>query len=941
MASTGRHGADGPAPAGPLLDRADETALLAAVARDTLRGSGALVLVEGPAGIGKSRLLDEAADRFRAAAGRSVVRVLRGTGDELHRHRALGLVRGLRDDDGGAAPPVAAGPPDTAEPDPAAAPDGGAAAVQGALASLSSVVGPGGADAALLLLDDLHWADAGSLRVLEELAAALPGLPIAVVAATRAHEPGAFHVALDRLRARAGDGWLHPAPLGSAAVARLAAGSRPAGAAPSADEVADLVARSGGNPFLVRELLRAGGGAGGPDAVPDTVRHAVRLHLGRLPPAATALARAVAVLGQGTPLRTAAALADLDPRDAEAAADALARVDVLRRGDPLAFEHALIADAVGAELEPFGRARMHRRAAELLHEHGAGDDVVAAHLLQVRADGDPWVAETLLRAGRATNAAGDPVAAGRLLERARREPPPPALVGEVVGALAEADALAGRPGATERLREALGLIDDPRRRAELQYVLSRAFHLGQRFDDAARSSKDALDVLSDDDPLYDRVLSGWMTDALFVPGLHPDDDPRAAAVRTGIRGGAGAAGPLVAHATNLAALDGAPAPVVLDLARRAVSRDPNVDATAHGFPFTHVSTGLIHADLLDEQIGIATEAVAAARRRSNVLAEMTALGGRAYARHLRGDVDAALEDAARAFEISRASDTPYSAWWLVVLVEAHLSAGDPAAARAALALQETVTIPAFAALRVRELEAAVALVGGDPEAALVLAGEVEEARASLGTIRLSLGTWEGRWTLARALRELGRDGDARETARRERERTADATVGRHRADALTLDGVVRGAAGVPALEEAVALLRASPARILLLRALFGLGLARRAAGEPAGARDALLEALELTAVLGVPRRGDEVRAALRTVGARPRQAVRTGRDALTAAELDVARLAAAGLGNPDIAARRHISRKTVETHLGRVYRKLGITSRAALTGALEDDDGPA
>jgi DNA-binding NarL/FixJ family response regulator len=427
-----------------------------------------------------------------------------------------------------------------------------------------------------------------------------------------------------------------------------------------------------------------------------------------------------------------------------------------------------------------------------------------------------------------------------------------------------------------------------------------------------------------------------MTDGLFVPDLRPEDDPRVAAVRTGIRAGAGAAGPLVAHATNLAAMDGAPAAVVLDLGRRATSRDPMVDATAHGFPFTHVSTGLIHADLLDEQIEISTAAVAAATARSNVLAEMTARGGRAYAHHLRGDVAAAIEDATRAFEISRASDTPYSAWWLVALVEAHLSAGDADAARAALALQETVTIPAFAALRVRELEAAVALVGGDPEAALSIAAGVEEARSALGTIRLSLGAWEGRGTLARALLATGRGDEARATARRERERTADAPVARHRADALTLDGIVRGPDGRGALEEAVALLRTSPARVLLLRALLHLGIARRGADDPEGAREALLEALELTALLGVPRRADEVLAALRTVGARPRQAVRSGFEALTPAELDVARLAASGLGNPDIAARRHVSRKTVETHLGRAYRKLGITSRAALQEALRD-----
>lgn len=946
-------------PERPLLDRDAETAFLRFAARDALDGSGRIVVVEGPAGIGKSRLLDEAAELFRAeaassavrrsrsAAGRSgptsAVRVLWAAGDELHRHRALGLVRGLRDEQGrparppGAAPAARdarwAGEPSEVPVEPT--PDGGATAVQGVLADLEATVGPGGAPAALLLLDDVHWADAGSLRVLEELAATVDRLPLLVVVATRPHEPGAFHALLDRLRARAGAAYLRPAPLSDEAVARLAADVLPAGGS-TPEAVRRLIRRSGGNPFFVRELLRAGLGDGDGAAIPDAVRHAVRVDLGRLDPAAIALARAVAVLGAGPALRIAGALAELEPRDAEAAADDLAGAAILRPGEPLAFEHALIADAVRDELEPFARGRLHRRAAGLLDAHGAPVEEVAAHLLQTRAEGDPWVAGVLMRAARATNAAGDPVAAGRLLERARREPPPPELEGAVVGALAEAGALAGRPDAADRLREALDLIDDPRRRAELQYALGRAFHLAQRFDDAVRSSRSALDGLTAEDPLYDRVLSGWLTDALFVPELRPAADPRVTAVARDIRDGATAAGPLVAHAANLASLDGAPGPVVLDLARRAVTDDPVVDAAAHGFPLTHVSTALVHADLLDEAVAITGAARDAAVARSNALAEMTAVGGRAYAHHLRGDLGAAVADAERAFAISRATDTPYSAWWLFVLVESHLDAGDRERAREALARAGTVTIPAYAHLRVQAAEAAVLLAEGDAAGAVAAAEAGEVARQRIGGIRLELGTRDGRWTLGRALARTGRHEEARRLADDELERTSAAVVPRHRAAALMLSGGLRGADGVPELEDAAALLRRSPSRLLLLRSLMVLGTARRDAGDPAGARAVLLEALELADGLGLRRRSDQTLAVLRTVGARPRRAARHGREALTTAELEVARLAADGLGNPAIAARRHVSRKTVETHLGRVYRKLGIESRDELAGALAE-----
>ncbi|MDO9407130.1 AAA family ATPase [Patulibacter sp.] len=934
----------------PLLDRDAETGLLREAVRDVLDGVGRLVVVEGPGGIGKSRLLDEAAELFLAGSGspdarpaspwggtphRRAVRVLRAAGDELHRLRALGLVRDLRDDAGRPPRPEPADDrtwdPDAPEP----APDGGAAAVQGVLADLRGIVGRGGVAAGLLLLDDLHWADAGSLRVLEELAATLERLPLLIVVATRPHEPGAFHVLLDRLRARAGGAYLRPAPLSDDAVARMAVDAATEGA-PSRATLDRLVRRSGGNPFYVRELLRTGPADGDADAVPDAVRHAVRVDLGRLVPAATALARAVAVLGAGPDLRLAAAVAELEAREAESAADGLASAAILRPGEPLTFEHALIAEAVRDGLDPFARARLHRRAATLLDARGAPVETVAAHLLEARADGDPWVAGVLMRAARATNAAGDPVAAGRLLERARREPPPPELEGAVMGALAEADALAGRPDAADRLHEALGLIDDPRRRAELRHALGRAFHLAQRFDDAARTSKDALDGLPVDDPLYDRVLAGWLTDAMFVPDLRPTEDPRVTAVTEDIRAGGKAAGPLVAHAVNIAALDGAPSALVADLARRATSLDPVTDSAAHGFPLTHVTTGLVHADLLDEAVAILSRAGDWAIARHNVLAEMTALGGRSFASRLRGELAPALADAERAFEISRATDTPYSAWWLLVLVDAHLDAGDVERARAAFEQSREVTIPAYALLRLREAEAAILRAEGDPESAIAVAESGEAERLRIGGLRLALGTREGRWSLARSLMAVGRHDEALRVADGEVERTVAAPVARHRADALMLAGIVRGADGVPQLDRAVALLRPSPARLLLLRGLTALGLARRDAGDAVGARTALLEALELADGLRLRRRSDELLAHLRTVGARPRRAARHGREALTTAELEVARLAAEGLGNPAIAARRHVSRKTVETHLGRAYRKLGIESRDGLRAALDD-----
>ena len=100
------------------------------------------------------------------------------------------------------------------------------------------------------------------------------------------------------------------------------------------------------------------------------------------------------------------------------------------------------------------------------------------------------------------------------------------------------------------------------------------------------------------------------------------------------------------------------------------------------------------------------------------------------------------------------------------------------------------------------------------------------------------------------------------------------------------------------------------------------------------ARAALREALALAQRLGHCDLARDAREELRVAGARPRRELLTGVESLTAAERRVADAAATGASNREIAARLFLSPKTVEMHLGRVYRKLDIGSRRELLGAL-------
>jgi DNA-binding CsgD family transcriptional regulator len=128
----------------------------------------------------------------------------------------------------------------------------------------------------------------------------------------------------------------------------------------------------------------------------------------------------------------------------------------------------------------------------------------------------------------------------------------------------------------------------------------------------------------------------------------------------------------------------------------------------------------------------------------------------------------------------------------------------------------------------------------------------------------------------------------------------------------------------------------SPALLERARSLAELGAAPRT-GQRAASREPLSEALDLAARSGVGPLVAHVRGELRATGARPRREFRRGVDSLTPSEFRVARLAAEERTNREIAHELYVTLKTVEGHLARVYRKLGIAGRGELAAALDDE----
>jgi DNA-binding NarL/FixJ family response regulator len=159
---------------------------------------------------------------------------------------------------------------------------------------------------------------------------------------------------------------------------------------------------------------------------------------------------------------------------------------------------------------------------------------------------------------------------------------------------------------------------------------------------------------------------------------------------------------------------------------------------------------------------------------------------------------------------------------------------------------------------------------------------------------------------------------------------APGTVGR----SLRLLGTIRRDEGIEALEEAVAVLDGTPARLELARALAALGSGLRRGRRLAEAREPLQRALDLAEVVGAAGLVEHVRSELYAAGARPRGPALHGPSALTASERRVALMAAEGRSNRDIAQTLFVTPKTVEVHLSATYRKLQIRSRRELAGAL-------
>ena len=907
-----------------LLERERECAAAQSLIDAATEGEGGLLVVEGPSGIGKSALLAEVA-RLAEEAGVAVLPV-RAT--RLGGEVPFALARWLLEPAVRASPAVLdAGWARRARPLFTGEVSGAGdqrSLVEGLVALVAELRRIAGALA--LTVDDVQWGDPASLEFLGELADRSLNIGVAVAVAVGTGHGTVDEPSLRRLTATAGSRVLAPAPLSAGAVRELV-GER----LPEADDgfAARVTDAASGNPLLVVELIDSAQRHGTDSlAIPEGVGRTVLLRIAEAGGDALALAEAVAVFGEA-PLRLAAALAGLDGRTADRAADGLIERYVLLTGEPVGFAQPLVGEALSAAIAPFELAARHRRAAELLSDDGADPDRIAAHLVRTRPSGETWVADALRQSARTAMGRGAPAVAAQLLQRALDEPVAVQDRGAVRLELARALGAAGRPEAIGGFEAALADVEAPARRAEAWRGLSRLLYARGELTAAVTAARRGRAELPDGDPLAERLLAVELTAASSAPDLAAD-----ASVRLDALVGTAPSEPalLAMLCTHQAArvIEIAQVP---ELARRAVASDPLISPEAHGIPLIYVAGSLnfidesvLAEDLLDQGLKRAIEL-------GDPLAEVNVRSVRAWCRIHQGRLGPAGQDLDAMLATGELGWSSIDALCAMPLIVLRLELGDLDGARDALR-----RAPAGAQIGQAWFDGAVALAGGDAAAALVaFEAAGAELEGALGVVNPGVLPW--RSSAALAAMQLGEVGRAQSLAATE--------VGHaRRANGPRALGIALRAAGLATddlalLAESVDVLEGSPARLELARSLTFLGIAHRRAGRLPDARAALTHAFELALESGAPPLIDRTLAELRAAGARPRRRSRSGVKALTASERQIAELAAAGRTTRQIAGSLFLSPKTVEGHLTSVFRKLAISSRAELAPRLANarDDG--
>ncbi|MFZ0090989.1 MAG: AAA family ATPase, partial [Solirubrobacteraceae bacterium] len=634
-----------------LLEREDEVAALGTVIGEVAGGRSRVVLVEGAAGMGKTRLLVET-HRLTIEAN---LRLLSARGGELEREFGFGVVRQLFERavagcDASALEGAAAAAGEVFEP--VAEGRVGDRSANPSFASLHGLYWLAvnlSADGPLVIsVDDLHWCDLPSLRFLAYLVRRLEGLSVLVVCTLRPAQ-AIDSTPLDEISSDPLTVSIQPGPLSGPAAARLVQERL----GEDADEAFSTACHTatGGNPLMLHELLKtlevegvrphAGHVHAVADLGPRAASRAVLVRLARLPDQAARLARAAAVLGEDADLSMLAALADVDLEEIDATMAALVSAEILRDQPTFGFVHPLIGAAVHRDMSTVERALTHERAARLLADREAPVEQIAAHLLVSPTRGHEWVVGILVTAARSSLHKGAPESAAAYLARALREPPPPERRAKLLLELGRAEALTSGPTAVEHLSEAYGLLEEISPRAVAAQILARVLILtGEPARGAQLARRAAAELPAElDDSRY--ALEALELMAGLIGGGDHDGLSRLERHRHGPIGPGVGAKMLAAAAAHDWALSGGPSDACAELAVQALAGGQLIAADSSMLAASAIVT-LALSDR-EDAVGACELSLADAHHRGSLLSRKSATLWRGFTMYLRGELAEAEE----------------------------------------------------------------------------------------------------------------------------------------------------------------------------------------------------------------------------------------------------------------------------------------------------------
>ena len=851
-----------------LLEREQVVEGLRDAFSDAREGRGGVVLVPGEAGVGKTTVLR----RFCEEVGSSA-RVLWGDCDALFTPRPLGPfadIARLSGDDR-FLELIA----DHAKPH----------AVAGWLLEDLASDGP-----FVVVLEDVHWADAATLDVLRVVGRRIESVPALLVVSYRDDELDRSHPLRSVLGALPSSGAVRRIPVSCLSREAVSALAEPAGV-----DGDDLYDRTSGNPFFVTEVLGTG-----VTEVPDTIRDAVLARTARLDHPARALLDAVAIFPRQAELWLLEAVAPAAVDQVEACL----RTGVLTSGpDWVAFRHELARLVVEDSIAPDRARGLHRAALLALAQPPAGKRDLSrlAHHAEAAGDREAVLAYAPPAAAEASELGAHREAASHYARALRHgEDLPPRELADLLQRRSRECYLTDEPDeAIDALRRASACyraIGERLKEGETLASLGNILWCPGRGEEARRTAREAVELLEQLPP--GRELALAYSTLSFLLGTAAENEGAWRAAR---------------HALELADALGdedALCHALLTMGWRELSRDPArglatfdraatlartrglVEVVSESYLARTVAAIWMSRDDIAEMFN---DGLAYTRKQGDELHELYLLANRASYELDQGQWPQAVESANLVLGRRWVSTFPRTIA-LTVLARIRARRGDP---NALPLIEEARSLadPTGELMRMAPVAVAAAevawLIGDAPsvreatEQALVLAVNVEASHDIA-----NLQAWRKRAGIIEPLHALAADGPNK----------------------LELAGEYEAAAA--AWKE--------------LERPYEAALALADMGTEVGLR----RSLELLTSLDARATAALVTRRLRSIGAReiprgPRPTTRGNPAELTARELEILQLLVDGLRNATIAERLFLSERTVEKHVSSILRKLGAGSRAA------------